>query len=74
MIRWFLLIAVTTTVAVQISECFSSILKMLSALREQQEVNRKLKDYVDKMLVDVLERAPHLLEVRRWKWRWEVAN
>ncbi|OQV25728.1 putative Rab11 family-interacting protein 3 [Hypsibius exemplaris] len=38
--------------------------EMLSALKEQQEVNRKLKDYVDKMLVDVLERAPHLLEVR----------
>ncbi|GAU88405.1 hypothetical protein RvY_01113 [Ramazzottius varieornatus] len=37
---------------------------MLEALREQQEVNRKLKDYVDRILVDILERAPHLLEVR----------
>lgn len=38
--------------------------EMLDALKEQQEVNRKLKDYVDRILVDVLERAPHLLEVR----------
>ena len=48
---------------------------MLDALKEQQEVNRKLKDYVDRILVDVLERAPHLLEVRpNWTVKFAIVD
>lgn len=37
------------------------VLQVIEALTEQ---NRKLKEYVDHILVNVLERAPDLLEVK----------
>ena len=60
-------------------------LQMRKALKEQQEVSLHLKSYIDRVLLNIMERYPELLEVssssrwasenimRFWKWLWYYA-
>ena len=36
-------------------------------MKEQQEVNTQLRDYIDGILTNIIMQHPELLEVKKWK-------
>ena len=66
-------------ISVVLKSSFCSLMKLMKALREQQEANRKLREYVDHLMLRILERNPALLEVernqkRKWSGFSDVAH
>ena len=45
-------------------------LQVYEALKDQQEVNSRLRAYIDGILLNIVENHPQLLEVKNKKWRW----
>lgn len=43
----------------------SSVAKIRQALKEQQEMNSQLRQYIDGILINIIENYPELLEVRK---------
>ena len=39
------------------------LFQLLSALKEQQEANAKLRDYMDRLMLRIMEKNPALLEI-----------
>jgi hypothetical protein len=48
--------------------CF--VFQLRTALKEQQDVNSQLRGYIDGILMNIIDKYPELLEVRKWTDVW----
>lgn len=43
------------------------LLQLMQALKDQQEANLKLREYIDKIMLQIIEKDPSILEVNHNK-------
>lgn len=43
---------------------FSLFLQLMEALKEQEEINIRLRQYMDKIILSILDHNPSILEIK----------
>lgn len=51
-------------VAAEPLTCLSCSLQLMEALKEQEEINFRLRQYMDKIILAILDHNPSILEIK----------
>lgn len=46
----------------------------MDALKEQEEINIRLRQYMDKIILSILDHNPSILEIKYWKQALGIYN
>lgn len=47
-------------------------LQLMDALKQQEEINLRLRQYMDKVILSILDHNPSILEIKQWARRKTV--
>lgn len=48
--------------------------QLMDALKEQEEINIRLRQYMDKIILSILDHNPSILEIKYWKQALGIYN
>ena len=57
-------LCVCVCVCVSVSLCVCVCVQLMEAVHKQEEINYRLQDYIDKIIVAIMECNPSILEVK----------